>query len=388
MTLLAAACSSNGGTPDLTPPSPAPPVTGHVRTDGTRIVGPNGNSLRLIGVNLQGMDSSNDEGSNVQDACGKAWRVPPDDAAKNIKQWGFNHVRLNLGWANIEPVPPTRNADGTLTHHWGEEFLNALDGVVESLTEERLGIVLTLGQYQWSSAFKESGPSGDQITCEGFGMPAWLNPNAANETIDQARCDFVANRAELGVPIQPWEGLSEVWWMLGDRYGKNQFVIAADVINEPYFVRSGCEGADFQGLFETLGRVVRDVVPSWVLMFEYLPQTNANYHIDSPPPFDNQIYQIHVYRPSWDEVKPILDDSWDQAQQWNMPLYVGEWSAFGATSPQGGVPNWDEETRMMLDYMKERDISWAIFGYAGGLSLIERNGTPRADVIQILQGGI
>jgi cellulase (glycosyl hydrolase family 5) len=392
--LLGAACTHGGPgveTPasvDLQAATPAPTVSGPLRTEGTRIIGPNGKTVRLIGVNLQGMQFTNDQGSDQPDECGRAWRIPPPDAAKNIRDWGFNHVRLTFAWGNVEPEPPTRNADGTYTHHWNEEYLKALDSVIESVSAQKLAIALDPAQFQWSSAFKESGPSGDRVTCEGYGMPAWLNPNAPNETIDQARCDFVANRPEPGVPIKPWDGLAAVWQLIGERYGDNPNVVAADTINEPYFVQPTCQGADFQGMFETLGRAIRDKVPRWVLMFEYSPRTNQAFNITSPPPFDNQIYEIHLYAPTWDVARQIMELSWNQSKSWNMPMYLGEFSAFWATSPRGGTADWPQATRDLLDYMKQRDISWAVFGYAGGLSLLERNGQPKADVIKALQEGI
>ena len=233
--VLGAACSQGGGADSLTPPTPAATVGGRLHTQGTQLIGPDGKPIRLIGVNLQGLQFTNDEGSNQQDECGRAWRLPPEGAAKNIRDWGFNHVRLTYAWGNVEPTPPTKNADGTYTHHWNEEYLKALDSVIESVRKEKLAIVLDPAQFQWSSAFKENGPSGDRVSCEGYGMPAWLNPNAPSETIDQARCDFVANRAEPGVPIKPWDGLAAVWKMIGERYADNPSVVAADTINEPYF---------------------------------------------------------------------------------------------------------------------------------------------------------
>jgi cellulase (glycosyl hydrolase family 5) len=390
-TVLSAICAllvgcTGGFTPDL-PATVPPKVLGPLRTEGTRIIGPDGQMIRFLGVNLQGMQISNDNGSDQPDGCDRGWRVPPPDAAENIAGWGFNAVRLTIAWANLEPRPPTRNDDGSVSHHWGEEYLEALDGVIESLRDEGLMVILDPAQNNWSSAFKESGPSGATIICQGWGMPAWLNPHAPGETLDQARCDFVANRAEPGVTQVPWEGLAAVWRMLGERYADEPAIVAADTINEPYFVRETCTGADFQGLFRTLGSAIRRSAPRWLLLFEYHPATNKALDLNFPPPFDNQVYELHAYGQGWSEAKLLLDFSWKQAMEWRMPLFLGEFSAFGATSPGGGLPNWQEETRQMLDYMKERGIGWTVFGYHGGLSLISRNGRARTVVIEALQEG-
>jgi cellulase (glycosyl hydrolase family 5) len=194
--MVAASCTGGPGSDqsssspstlvDLTRKSPAPVVAGPLHTRGTQILGPGGESIRFTGINLQGMQISNDSGTAQPDACGRAWRTPPQDAAMNIRAWGFNSVRLPFAWANLEPVPPTLESDGTLTHHWSEEYLTALDTVIASLTAEHLVVILDPAQFRWSSAFKESGPYGSKVACEGYGMPAWLNPDAPNETINRA----------------------------------------------------------------------------------------------------------------------------------------------------------------------------------------------------------
>src|SRR6185437_4068751 len=119
---------------------------------------------------------SNDQGSQQPDDCNHQWRVPPKDAAKNIASWGFNTVRLNLGWANLEPTAPTQSVGG-LVHHWAMDYVQAVKDTVRSLAAQKLTVILDPAQYQWSSAFKQS--AGQQVACEGYGMPAWLNPNAA-----------------------------------------------------------------------------------------------------------------------------------------------------------------------------------------------------------------
>lgn len=372
----------------LTPEAPAPAVSGPLHTQGTQILGPGGEPVRFAGINLQGMQISNDSGTNQPDACGRAWRVPPTEAAKNIRTWGFNTVRLPIGWANLEPKPPTVEPDGSVTHHWSEAYLTALDGVIASLQAEQLAVILDPAQFQWSSAFKESGPSAAEVTCQGYGMPAWLNPNAAQETISRARCDFIADRAEPGVAQSPWEGLSAVWTMLGHSYADSPAIVAADTFNEPFFVRRNCLGADFQGFFKAMGTAVRAVAPDWLLIFEYVPSESATFGLTAPPPFENQVYSIHTYAPDWATAQQeLMEPAWITAQQWGMPLFVGEFSAFGGTTPGGGGPDWQDEARQMLDYMRERSISWTVFGYAGGLSVISRAGEPRVEVIRALQQG-
>src|SRR5439155_3099070 len=128
--LLAASCKSGGGANTGNPggpaavKNPAPAATGSLHTEGTKIVGPRGRTLRLLGVNLQGLQFSNDQGSDQPDACNRAWHLPQQNG-QTLQSYGFNTIRLPISWANIEPQPPTRSSAGSGTHHRDEDYLRA-----------------------------------------------------------------------------------------------------------------------------------------------------------------------------------------------------------------------------------------------------------------------
>jgi hypothetical protein len=351
-------------------------------------VASSGQVVTLLGINLQGLQQSNDQGSKVPDECGNYWKISKT-SAHDIRAWGFNSVRLPISWSNIEPQAPTRAADGSLSHHWNEEYLQAVDQVIASLDKENLVVVIDMTQFFWSSAFKNIPRAAGGTMCEGFGVPAWLHPNAANETVDDARCGFMANRPEQGVPVKPWDGLSAVWTKVAERYADSAAVVAADVFNEPFFVKPDCAGLDFPGFYETIGRTILRVVPNWLLFFQYQPERNPDFGLTSPPPFDNRVYEIHVHSPDWETAKQrFMDPAWRQAQDWKMPLYVGEFDLFSEAALRG--EDWRSQALSMLQWMKERSISWAVFPYPGGGAQIKRGIArvqPQAEIISILQQG-
>ena len=392
--LLAATCKSGGGADNGNPGgpravrSPAPRATGSLRTDGTRIVGPHGKALRLLGVNLQGLQFSNDQGSDRRDACNRAWHLPQQNG-QTLRSYGFNTIRLPISWANIEPQPPTEGSGGSPTHHWNEDYLGAVDRVLDDLGQAKLAVILDMTQFHVSSAFKAGMGNDPGIQCEGLGYPAWMYPNARSLSVTEARCDFAADRAEPGVPQKPWDGVSAVWKMIGQRYRDRPGVVAADVLNEPFFQPQGCQGADFEGMYKAVGGAVRAVAPRWLLVFQYLPQAFGAFGIDSPPPFDNSVFSIHIYQPDWDAAKQEMSEDWTWAQRWKMPVLVGEFDAFARVALSGG--DWQQQTIDMLDWMRDRSWSWTVFPYAGGAAQAQQGISAKQtfpELIRTLQQGL
>src|SRR5439155_10537751 len=129
-----------------------------------------------------------------------------------------------------------------------------------------------------------------------------------SRSVTQARCDSAAGRTEPGVPEKPWDGVSAVWKMIGQRYRDRPGVVAADVLNEPFFQPQGCQGADFEGMYRAVGGAVRDTAPRWLLIFQYLPQAFGAFGVKSPPPFDNSVFSVHIYQPDWNAAKQEMSE--------------------------------------------------------------------------------
>ena len=76
-----------------------------------------------------------------------------------------------------------------------------------------------------------------------------------------------------------------------------------------------------------------------------------------------------------------------RAAAWDAPLWVGEFSAFGYTSPTGPSPNWATDLRAFVRYCREHDIGWTIASYSSSRLLIKGTTTPKPDIVAILRSG-
>ncbi len=68
------------------------------------------------------------------------------------------------------------------------------------------------------------------------------------------------------------------------------------------------------------------------------------------------------------------------AQKYNLPLYCGEWGAY-QLAPAPERWRWYEDMRSILE---EKGIGWATWDYKGGFGLIDSEGKPVQELIQIL----
>lgn len=116
---------------------------------GTRILDADGR-VRLISMSITNLGEGDGQQGTSADGCG-SWYPVQDFTAGDVRIWGFNSVRLNISWANLEPDPP--NEDGT--HNWNEEYLAALDQAIQSFADKGVAVILQMYQVRWSPAFKD-----------------------------------------------------------------------------------------------------------------------------------------------------------------------------------------------------------------------------------------
>jgi hypothetical protein len=69
--------------------------------------------------------------------CYAVENAPGDEEWRQIDSSGFNSIRLPIAWANLEPEPPTLRGRA-VEHHWNEDYLRALDGIVEACQRHHL----------------------------------------------------------------------------------------------------------------------------------------------------------------------------------------------------------------------------------------------------------
>ncbi|CAN5233115.1 hypothetical protein BH20ACT24_BH20ACT24_15110 [soil metagenome] len=373
--------------PGPLPPAPsAPRITGWLHTEGTRILDEDGDELRILSVNVQGMGKG-DGSPRVQTSEDKGWSVPTPDTYANIAAWGFNAVRLPIAWANLEPEPPVRNPDGTLSHEYNEIYLSALDGIVRAFGDHGLAVILSMSQRKWSPAFEIEGAGGEPSV--GSGMPSWLYPQSVYKQIYQAKHDFFADENDS------WAGFADAWKLVAGRYSDDPTVVAVDVINEPYYGTRWLptpEDLHLDAFYEHVGGAIRSVNPRVLLVFEDSQyKGDGLFGMSGPPPFDNIVYSFHLYTQNWDpQGVERLGAFWERARKWQVPLWIGEFNRFGQGEEGTAQPpsDWTEQLSAMLSHCEEEGISWSYWAYRGRDAL----GTGRDDVanpelLELLQEG-
>lgn len=109
---------TGSGSESCTSPPCARLVSGWLHTNhaDTNIYDGSGHVVRLVGVNVMGLEYG--VGTNSPDTCRFGWGG--EDAGgysisefDNIASWGFNSVRLPVSWENLEPTAPVLATNGT-----------------------------------------------------------------------------------------------------------------------------------------------------------------------------------------------------------------------------------------------------------------------------------
>src|SRR5919198_1165990 len=241
----------------------APRIRGPLHTDGTSILDPRDRPVRFMGIQVGGMARGDGRPATVEhgpNAC-RGWEPPDETEYRNIRAWGFNMVRVAFSWANLEPEQPTAGKPGPLAHRYNTSYVKGLDVVVGRFTGDGIAVVIEMGQSHWSPAFRDVSTQ-KGIKCRGVGMPSWLYPDAAHQTITQAKLDFFADRN--GVQ----QGFLDAWRFIAHRYASNPMVVGFDMMNEPYtdgeFPPSELH---LDSLYRRIGTSIRSVNPHALLVF-------------------------------------------------------------------------------------------------------------------------
>lgn len=376
LALIAASCHG-APSPNLNGPKAArihPPI----RTSGTRILDATGAAVRFNGVGVRDFVGVGPPGT-------RCVTTPSSKEVNDIVDWGFNSVRVPLAWVHLEPNTPLAGPGGSLTHAWDGEYLSSLDRFVDEVTSRGLAVIFTLHNQFGTNTTKPS-------PCHVTSMPPWLYPGGMGDP-KVAKCEFLEGITRSGAPESIWEGYGAVWTMLAERYANDPLVLGADLANEPY-AGGPCSQSDakLSDLYQELGEAIRRVNPDMAIIFEDAPPGAAeqgDFEVQQPPSVPNTIYSYHMYQPNWDPVGQAVNEAyWRRAREWGIPLIVGEFNAFGYAAPGAGYqPDWRSQTLRALTFWKAQGISWMAWSYSGGNHLIEKDGSPRADLISAFQRG-
>lgn len=157
---IAAWLSLSGGNTEESPLSSeaAPARIADVAVLGSRLVGADGEALRLTGVSQSGAEY----------ACVQGWGIFDGDAssasATVISSWGFNAVRLPLNehcWLGFEGLDPAYS---------GPSYRRAILDYVDVLRGEGLAVVLALS---WSGPGPLPADGSEVLPNERYSLPFW-----------------------------------------------------------------------------------------------------------------------------------------------------------------------------------------------------------------------
>ena len=349
---------------------------GWLHASGTSIVDASGAAVQLTGLNVSGMESSNPDGSNVPGTCNSGWKALTSAQVDQIAAYGFHTVRLPIAWANLEPTAPQVRSDGSLTHQWNTTYVAALDNEISLLAARQIGVILDMHQSTWSYAFT-TGSSNHHPGCPGSGMPGWLNPNAANETFNRARCSFLENKAEAGVPGTAWGDFEAAWSYLASHYADNSAVIGLDTINEP-----NCENLNLNQFYDAVTHAMHAADPR-ALVIVGGPRRPVDVPVDTCA-IRSQRRALHPpargllvgpqRRPGDSVVQRLTSPRRERGSgsaSWNVPLYIGEFYAFdGAGVQEVGKnqpdANYVADTASFLSYARMHSVSWTYWAWISG----------------------
>ena len=424
LVVCASACTRSEGSPQAAPsspstapspivttpspipaPSPTPPplgkprhdIKGYLHTDGPLLVDEQNHPVQLFTMQINGMQ----KGSGTPDTVGQPYRgcfgykVLGSEAYGLVSSWGFNSIRLQITWANLEATPPTTGKDGKLDHHYNQAYVQAIDDVVNGFAKKGIATILEMNQVRWSPAFHQIPlPSGGKLC--GTGMPTWLYPPSLSlNDIVQVEKDFFAGKDGVkGMFIDAWEYLAK-------RYRKNHLVIGADMLNEPYdiLVTSYPNGTDerpddldLKGFYEKVGSAIRKINPNWLLIFEEnRSKRTLKWSVTGKPDLPNVVMSAHWYPTEWksDEGLDRLERYVDRAGEWDVPLWIGEFNAFRYTSGRSDeLLSWAGDLKKFLAYAKKNHVGWTITSYGSGQIQEIGSTQVKPEIIDILRAGM
>ena len=363
----------------------APKIRGPLHTEGTKILDASGAAVRFIGVDIGGLGKGDglpgDQGKAATGCPG--WQVPPASAYTNVPAWGFNTVRVSLSWANLQPDAPTMSGDKVVDPKWNTAYLQALDQVVDGFTSKGMAVILHMSQSHWSPAFGNLQTNKGTIRCAGVGMPDWLYTGVSSE--------YAARRSFFADDGHQQELYADAWRFVAGRYASNRQVVAADMMNEPYTKHMlTLSELNLDALYQKLGAAIRSVDPTILLAFQdsqYTP--GGSFALSSPPPFPDVVYTFHYYVDQWAPTGQAQIQAYaERALQWNVPLWIGEFDAFGYASPRPSDPQWQRDLTQLMEYTKRTAISWTEFTYADRWMLQQGTQEPKPDLLETLKRGV
>lgn len=143
-----------------------------------------------------------------------------------------------------------------------------------------------------------------------------------------------------------------------------------------------------------VSKAISTANPHLLIVFEEPPKNlmpqDSSPVLTAPPPVPNAVYEVHIYTSNWDTAQPLLQAYLNNAKKWGVPLYMGEFNAFYAGDDGVNAkvdPNWQADTRSLLEFCRTNAISWSFWSYTS-LGTSVPTPEPKTEMLSILREGI
>jgi len=298
------------------------------RTEGTRIVAPDGALEMNRGIGLGG------------------WLVPEGYMLHTPGHWGPRQINAAI----VDLIGGEAAAtfwELYREHHVAEADIEAIASW--GFDHVRLPMHYNLLYDDWDGVFLESGfATIDSLVVwsKRNGMGVILDMHAAPGAQSDGPIADSDGEARLWTEPDPNQDmLVEIWAEIARRYANEETIIGYDLINEPVTPDSIVDpGQVLRALYIRITDAIRSVDTNHILFIE------GNYFAttfdDLMPPFDdNMVYTFHKY---WNP--PDLGTIWyllNIRDQWQTPLWLGE------TGENSNV--WYHQTMQLAE---ENNIPW------------------------------
>ncbi len=328
------------------------PVMSPLHAGGTSIVNASGNVVQLTGLNLGGwlimepwMCPADSGGlpdtysiiTKLDQRFGVAveqslirtyqnnWIMTND--LDNIKNAGFNCVRMPVWWGNFYAINNTTSAG------WRADAFAVLDWLVTNCAARGIYVVIDM-----------HGVVGGQSTSDDTGRQNqstyWTN------SVEQSQTAYM-------------------WSQIAAHYNSNPTVAGYDLINEPITTPSG---PVLWNIYSNLYSTIRAVDPNHIIIME---GTYGNWNwsmLPNPATYGwtNIVYSMHEYQYGGTvaQIEAGSDNQvndFNNHKSWNVPDFVGEWNDMGQGAACYGYS--------INDY-NNAGISWSMWAYKATAGLV------------------
>jgi endoglycosylceramidase len=324
-------------------------VNGFLSVRGTWIVDSTGKPILLRGVNYPGYDSQYP-------------RLHTEAAYANFAKMGFNVVRLQISWANLEAYK------GRFYDYFLKFYV---DRDVQWAKKYGLYIVLDMHQYQWASKFG------------GNGAPDWaVSQYTANELgMRQAVSDFWANPS-----IQ--DHLVMVWKNIATHYAKEPTIAGYDLLNEPWVYTSlvpQLNATHIDSFYTKVTEAIRSVDPYHLIFLEPANMNTFNTSFDGKIVWAPHFYPWSYAQEYYSQNRTILEADLEAKYQTfvlnsEVPMWIGE---FGAFMRDHSAEHWLEDAKSLFD---KYQVGWAWWAYGNsrdGNSIPDSLKNPKTSATQV-----